>query len=472
MAKLNQSAKVLIGITVMLLTINIILGVVLYNQSSSALLLSIQKRILDVANIAASMIDGNVLDKIKNSDRKTEEYKTVLNTLKYFKNNSDISYIYCVRDSGGKKFSFLIDPAEEDPGEFGSPVVYTDALHKASLGTPAVDQTPYEDNWGQFYSAYSPVFTSDGNIAGIVVADFDAEWYEKQLFHLITTIITTFTVSLFICLLMIFISIKINRNRIHNIYEQLDTLTNNIKAILFEIDKVSEKKIGFLNIGIRDAFNSVHHDYTIRALKNSVQALSCKLEEKLVLIREWSQTDGLTSLKNKSAYRDAISVIDSKIGKNSNFSVAEFDICGLKKINDNYGHEHGDMMIVDTANILRHVFGADNIYRFGSDEFIGIFTDTTAAKLKELFHKFDESIAALNNTPQRRKAQLFVSKGCASFTIEIDKCYNDVLKRANKEMYDDKAKFYAARGERQKALSHCSAPAPDSAADAKIRSIR
>ena len=461
MKKLNQSAKFLIGITIMLLTVNITLGTVLFKQSSSALLSIIQKRMLDVSNIAASIIDGNVLEKITTADINKEEYQTVLNTLKHFKNNSELSYIYCVRDNGDKKFTFIVDPSEEDPGEFGSPVVYTDALYKASLGTPAADQIPYEDNWGIFYSAYSPVFNSTGKVTGIVVVDFDAEWYNNQLLNLILTIVITIIISILAGFSMILLFININRKRIRNVYEQLEILTSNVKGILYEIDKVYEKKIGYLNIGIRDAFKSVKHDYTLRALKSTVQALSCKLGEKLDLVQQYTKIDGLTSLKNKASYLERITEIDNNIDEYTNFSVAEFDICGLKKINDIYGHQYGDMIIVDTANLLRHVFGADNVYRFGSDEFIGIFNDISEPELRELFVTFEENLTTLNNMPQRQKVHLYISKGLATFYNGKDSCYNDVRKRANKEMYNDKANFYTSRGDRRKGIDPVSRSAED-----------
>ena len=445
MKKLNQGAKFLIGITILLLSVNIALGTILYKKSSSALLSMIQQRMLDVSNIAASMIDGNMLEKIHASDTNTEEYQTVLKILKHFKDNSKLSYIYCVRDNGNQKFTFLVDPAEDDPGEYDSPVVTTEALYKASLGTPAVDQEAYEDNWGLFYSAYSPVFNAAGKVTGIVGVDADAEWYEKQLFNLIVTIVITVCVSLFVGLCLIGIFIHVNRIRISSVYDQLSILTTNVKDILYEIDKVYEKKIGYLNIGIRDAFNSVSHDYTIRALKNSVQALASTLGEKLELLRKQTQVDGLTSLKNKASYMARISEIDKHIGDCPNFSVIEFDICGLKRINDDHGHEYGDMIIVDTANLIRHVFGEDNVYRFGSDEFIGIFNEMSEAALQELFEKFEDNLSNLNKMPQRQKVHLHISKGCATFNKGTDKSYNDVLKRANREMYADKARFYSSR---------------------------
>ena len=77
-------------------------------------------------------------------------------------------------DDGNGNFSFSVDPAPDDPGEFGAPVVYTEALYKASLGIPSVDEVAYTDAWGRFYSAYSPVFNSNGKVAGIVATDFSA----------------------------------------------------------------------------------------------------------------------------------------------------------------------------------------------------------------------------------------------------------------------------------------------------------
>ena len=67
------------------------------------------------------------------------------------------------------------------PGHYGDEVEFTDALAKAGKGTAAVDEKPYTDQWGEFYSAYSPVLDSQGNVAGIVVADFSADWFDGQL---------------------------------------------------------------------------------------------------------------------------------------------------------------------------------------------------------------------------------------------------------------------------------------------------
>jgi hypothetical protein len=125
------------------------------------------------------MLDGDALMDLSPEDEGTGAYQEVYTTLTYFMENASLTYIYCVRDMGDGTFTFGLDPTVEDPGEFGSPIVYTDALYEASQGNAAADSIQYEDAWGTFYSAYSPVFDSKGKVAGIIAVDFSAEWYNR-----------------------------------------------------------------------------------------------------------------------------------------------------------------------------------------------------------------------------------------------------------------------------------------------------
>ena len=179
--KISSLAKYLLTIALSLILINILLSAILVRQSSSALISLIQSRMSDISNTAASMLDGDALEKLKAEDAETENYQKIMTTLKHFQEHIDLKYIYCIKDLGNKKFVFSVDPTVEDPGEFGSPIVTTDALYKASLGQASVDAEPYEDKWGRFYSSYSPVFNSSGKVAGIVAVDFSADWYEDQI---------------------------------------------------------------------------------------------------------------------------------------------------------------------------------------------------------------------------------------------------------------------------------------------------
>ena len=189
MKKLGLRGKIILMASVFMLVTNFALGASLMQQSRSALKTLINERMLDIVNTAAAMLDGDVLDRLRAEDKGSPEYLEVTDILVRFRDNIKLDYIYYVRAEEDGSFTFGIDPDPVAPGVFGSPVVFTDALYKASQGTPAVDEEPYEDAWGRFYSAFSPVFNSDGKVAAVVTADFSAAWYEAELNQNAKTII-------------------------------------------------------------------------------------------------------------------------------------------------------------------------------------------------------------------------------------------------------------------------------------------
>ena len=179
--KISLTARILIIVITVLVVSNGVLSVVSILQTKASIKSAIQERMLDIANGAAASVNGDVLETLTADAEGTPAYQEIYDTLAIFRDNVDLEYIYGIHDDGGKNFSFTVDPALEDPGEFGSPIEYTDALYSASRGTAAADQEPYEDEWGLHYSAYSPVYNSAGKVVGIIGVDFSAEWFERQI---------------------------------------------------------------------------------------------------------------------------------------------------------------------------------------------------------------------------------------------------------------------------------------------------
>ena len=150
-------------------------------QARKAIRTSTTQRMIDIANCASGSVDGDILKTIASYDEGTEEYKSIYDALAVYRDNVELEYVYGIKDEGDGTFTFTVDPAIDDPAPFGMAVVRTDALYMASTGIAAADSEPYEDQWGSFYSAYSPVFDSEGKVAGIIGVDFSREWYDGQL---------------------------------------------------------------------------------------------------------------------------------------------------------------------------------------------------------------------------------------------------------------------------------------------------
>lgn len=228
------ATRLAIVISVLLLAANLLLGVILVGNSRTALKTLIDNRMLDISNTAADMLDGDVLARLTAEDTDTPEYKAVNDTLAVFQNNIDLRYIYCIYDNGDGNFTFGVDPTVEDPGVFGNPIVSTDALVSASKGTAAVDSKPYIDEWGRFYSAYSPVFASDGKVAGIVAVDFSADWYDQQISKQSRAIIISSAVSVMVGLLLVFIATA-------RLRKEMKTMTNEILEMTSDINELTRE---------------------------------------------------------------------------------------------------------------------------------------------------------------------------------------------------------------------------------------
>ena len=223
-------------ISALLLIVITVIGAVLVNNSREALKTLIDNRMLDIANSAADMIDGDVLEKLEKEDIATPEYNEINDTLAVFQENIDLRYIYCIRDLGNKQFVFTVDPTVEDPGEFGEPIVYTDALYAASLGEPAVDNEPYSDKWGRFYSAYSPVFDSKGEVAGIVAVDFSADWYDAQIAKQSRVIIFSSIAAVLVGIILVFVATAGMRRELRTINKDMADVAREIDELNREIN--------------------------------------------------------------------------------------------------------------------------------------------------------------------------------------------------------------------------------------------
>jgi two-component system cell cycle response regulator len=114
------------------------------------------------------------------------------------------------------------------------------------------------------------------------------------------------------------------------------------------------------------------------------------------------------------------------------------DLDGMKYINDSYGHKEGDLAIIDTAGILRLCFrNSDIIARMGGDEFAVLGVMSPDAGLNEVRGKLAESVATFNALGSR-KYGISISSGVELWNPEKPESLDEILKRADATMYENK----------------------------------
>lgn len=201
-SKANLSTKIILMVECILLISSILFCTVSVYRARVGIRKAIQQRMLDIANCASGSVNGDALKDIGVDDIGSREYNNIYDTLTIFRDNVELEYVYSIKEAGDGNYIFIMDTDPEDPGQYGESVEYTAALEMAGNGTPAVDEVPYSDAWGEFYSAYSPVFDSNGAVAGIIAADFSADWFDSQLSAQTRSTVISYIIILILTLLL------------------------------------------------------------------------------------------------------------------------------------------------------------------------------------------------------------------------------------------------------------------------------
>ncbi|HRR75656.1 MAG TPA: GGDEF domain-containing protein [Ruminococcus sp.] len=114
------------------------------------------------------------------------------------------------------------------------------------------------------------------------------------------------------------------------------------------------------------------------------------------------------------------------------------DMDGLKFINDNYGHNEGDMAIQRLAGVIQECCGQSSICaRFGGDEFIIFFSSINEGFAEALERKFNAKIES-SNASIRKPYQLSASIGSIVKKLEEGDTLYGIIQQADEKMYEIK----------------------------------
>ena len=173
-----------------------------------------------------------------------------------------------------------------------------------------------------------------------------------------------------------------------------------------------------------------------------------KIEETL---RNSSLKDDLTGLFNRRGLlKQAAPYFDFARRQKESLLLLFIDLDGMKRINDEFGHNEGDNALINTAAILNRSFrSSDIIARLGGDEFTVLVTDLNASK-EDAIARLNENLKAYNAS-QTRGHKLAFSIGVATLEPERMTCFEELLEQADQAMYEQKRMKRRSAAERTQA---------------------
>ena len=174
-------------------------------------------------------------------------------------------------------------------------------------------------------------------------------------------------------------------------------------------------------------------------------------------LEELSLTDGLSGLPNRRALHSDIEELD---GNAKEVALALVDLDGFKQVNDHFGHDVGDKLIVKCAGILRGLCQTDaRCYRLGGDEFAIVMVDPLAGTILEgmcrnLINRLEKPIVIGS-----REITVGASIGLSRSTQPDLKSSSELLRQSDVAMYESKragkmrCTWFSANFDKQRELS-------------------
>lgn len=181
--KLSIRFQILIPAGILSLAICVLLGLNTYQRVKSGMVVLGVQQAEMAANVAHSMVDGDLLLTIGEGSENSQEYELLVEKLRDVQKICGIAYLYTLYTDGSGNLYYGVDTdtsaAQASPGDLAgmSYSEFADTFAGNSYVQDYIDET--ED--GNLISAYLPVYDSTGKVVGILGCDYDADYVMDRM---------------------------------------------------------------------------------------------------------------------------------------------------------------------------------------------------------------------------------------------------------------------------------------------------
>ena len=302
-----------------------------------------------------------------------------------------------------------------------------------------------DDGNERLLTIYKPVYDSAGAAQCYVVIDMSLDLISDYGRAFTAKVLALFSG----CFVFVFVvGLRFVEN---NIVLPVNTMDYCARNFSYENNRLCEnnlEQLRRLDIHTGDEIENLYHALlkTTQKVVESFEKLR-RAKRQVAEMDELAHKDSLTGMKNKAAYDEATALLDEKISAGAaEFCIAMVDVNYLKKINDTYGHERGNIYLLNASRLICSVFGAEHVYRIGGDEFVVILEDEKVSLSKYFVTQFKAEMERKNsNASSEPWEKVSAAVGLANYRAGVDKTADEVFKRADAEMYSNKLAMKAAR---------------------------
>jgi diguanylate cyclase (GGDEF)-like protein len=286
----------------------------------------------------------------------------------------------------------------------------------------------YDENTTELYSAVNRGFSPEIDSIKIPLEQF---WYGKSLMSGQAVLIEDLSKEVFEGKLDTFRNLELLGDTKSFVAVPLAMQNKMIGITLIAKDSVA----GFSYENLRLLF--------IIASEAALAIQNIRLYEQVYIS---SITDGLTGVYNHKYFREQIELHVKKARENNlSLALALIDIDFFKSFNDTYGHQVGDIVLKEVAQLVRASVPTDHLVaRYGGEEFAVIMPDTNIADAVMLCEKIRNQIAEYSfQADPKTMLKVTVSLGVACFPEHIrnfQRMVEELIDLADEYLYYSKDK--------------------------------
>ena len=164
-----------------------------------------------------------------------------------------------------------------------------------------------------------------------------------------------------------------------------------------------------------------------------------QLQDRVEQLDQLAHQDSLIDIPNRRGFMRALERLIDRVKRYDEHAAMLFvDLDGLKAINDTFGHQAGDEALIQVARLLGSgVRKSDLVARIGGDEFAILLVHSDDSNAHETASRLENLICGSDFSHDGQPMPLSVAIGVGM--IEADDTAEDVIARADEEMYRRKA---------------------------------
>ena len=204
--------------------------------------------------------------------------------------------------------------------------------------------------------------------------------------------------------------------------------------------KIEKEIVGVLNIndGEQDSFE----ESSLEMVLDISDFISMSVSNAILYeqTKQLAVTDGLTGISNRPNMEQALqNEFERSMRYGAPLSVVLLDVDHFKGVNDTYGHQKGDEILVAIASLLKKVCRANDIAaRYGGEEFLMILPQSNAQGAFKISERVREEMMKLNFTGNESNFSVTTSCGVAELDRDFIKNTDQLVAIADHALYEAK----------------------------------